>query len=83
MGKESDTQAGQCIRNTTHVTQETDQSCGPFKTPFLVNLDQIVDSRLTAKVNLSCQPKFVGLPLFGGVNHDTKQMHKGMVAIFM
>ena len=54
-----------CVPNTTHVTQETDQNYGPFKTQFLSNLDLIVDKRLTAKKSLSLQQKFVGLPLFG------------------
>jgi hypothetical protein len=53
-----------------HVTQETDQNYGPFKTQFLSNLDLIVDARLTANKSLPLQPKFMGLPLFGGV--DTK-----------
>ena len=54
------------------MTQETDQNYGHFKTQFLSNLDLIVDKRLTAKKNLSLQQKFVGLPLFGGVNCDTQ-----------
>jgi hypothetical protein len=61
-----------CVPNTTHVMQETDQNYGPFKTQFLSNLDLIVDARLTAKKNLSLQQKFVGLPLFGGVDRDTQ-----------
>jgi hypothetical protein len=60
-----------CVPNTTHVTQETDQNYGPFKTQFLSNLDLIVDARLTANKSLSLQPKFVGLPLFGGVDTET------------
>jgi hypothetical protein len=55
-----------------HVTQETDQNYWPFKTQFLQNLEDIVDARLKAKKkSLSLQPKFVGLPLFGGVNRET------------
>jgi len=61
-----------CVPNTTHVTQETDQCYGPFKTQFLSNLDLIVDARLLLKKSLSLQPKFVGLPLFGGVDHETE-----------
>jgi len=61
-----------CVPNTTHVTQETDQNYGPFKTQFLSNLDLIADKRLTAKKSLSLQQKFVGLPLFGGVDCDTQ-----------
>jgi hypothetical protein len=44
---------------------------GPFKTQFLKNLEDIVDARLKAKKNLSLQPKFVGLPLFGGDDQET------------
>ena len=61
-----------CVPNTTHVTQETDQNYGPFKTQFLSNLDLIVDARLAKKKSLTLQPKFVGLPLFGGVDHETE-----------
>jgi hypothetical protein len=61
-----------CVPNTTHVTQETDQNYDPFKTQFLSNLDLIVDKRLMAKKSLSLQQKFVGLPLFGGVDRDTQ-----------
>ncbi len=35
-----------CVPNTTHVTQETDQNYGPFKTQFPSNLELIVDARL-------------------------------------
>jgi hypothetical protein len=61
-----------CVPNTTHVTQETDQNYGPFKTQFLSNLELIVDERLTAKKSLSLQQKFVGLPLFVGVDRETQ-----------
>ena len=57
--------------NTTHVTQETDQLYRAFKTQFLKNLDLMVDARLSADVTLSLQPKLVGLPMFGGIDHDT------------
>jgi hypothetical protein len=60
-----------CVPNTMHVTQETDQCYGPFKTQFLKNLEDIVDACLKAKKSLSLQPKFVGLPLFGGVDQET------------
>ena len=60
-----------CVPNTTHVTQETDQLYGAFKTQFLKNLDLMVDARLSADVSLSLQPKLVGLPMFGGIDHDT------------
>ncbi len=60
-----------CVTNTTYVTQETDQTYGPFKTQFLSNLDLIVDARLEANKSLSLQPKFVGLPLFGGIDPES------------
>ena len=60
-----------CVPNTTHVTQETDQLYGAFKTQFLKNLDLMVDARLSTDVSLSLQPKLVGLPMFGGIDHDT------------
>jgi hypothetical protein len=61
-----------CVPNTTHVTQETDQNYGPFKTQFSINLELIVAAQLRAEESLSLQPKFVGLPLFGGVDRDTE-----------
>jgi hypothetical protein len=60
-----------CVPNTMHVTQETDQCYGPFKTQFLKNLEDIVAIHLKAKKSLSLQPKFVGLPLFGVVDRET------------
>ena len=54
------------------MTQETDQNYGPFKTQFLSNLELIVDARLEKNKSLSLQPKFVGLPLFRGVDHKTE-----------
>ena len=44
----------------------------PFKTQFLRKFELIVDARLEKKKSLSLQPKFVGLPLFGGVNRKTE-----------
>jgi hypothetical protein len=61
-----------CVPNTTHVTQETDQLYGPFKTQFLENLDLLCEARLQKNVSLLLQPKFVGLPLFRGI--DTKTL---------
>ncbi len=61
-----------CVPNATHVTQETDQNYDPFKTKFSINLELIVVARLRANESLSLQPKFVGLPLFGGIDHDTQ-----------
>jgi hypothetical protein len=60
-----------CVPNKMHITQETNQNYGPFKTHFFRNLEDIVDACLKAKKSLLLQPKFVGLPLFGGVNQET------------
>jgi hypothetical protein len=60
-----------CVPNTTHITQDTDQNYGPFKTQFTQNPEDIIDARLNAKKSLSLQPQFVGLPLFGGVDRET------------
>jgi hypothetical protein len=60
-----------CIPNTTHVTQETDQLYGPFKTQFLTNLDLITEARLDSNKSLLLAPKMVGLPLFGGIDQET------------
>ncbi len=51
--------------NTTHISQETDQQYGAFKTQFTINLDTIVEGWINNGVSLSLQPKLVGLPLFG------------------
>jgi hypothetical protein len=61
-----------CVPNTTHVTQETDQLYGPFKTTFIESLDCICEARMRKKVSLSLQPKLVGLPLFGGFDADSE-----------
>ena len=60
-----------CVPNTTHVTQETDQCYGPFKTQFLINLEQICVERLKKNKSLSLSPSMVGLPLFGGIDSET------------
>ncbi len=60
-----------CISNTMHMTQETDQLYGPFKTQFLKYLDKIVKARLDKNKSLLLVPKMVGLPLFGGVDWET------------
>ena len=57
-----------CVPNTTHVSQETDQCYGPFKTQFLQNLTNVFEGRLNANESTSLTPTIVGLPLFGGVD---------------
>ncbi len=55
------------------MTKETDQLYGPSKTQFLenLNLNLICKARLQKNVSLLLQPKFVGLPLFGGIDTET------------
>ena len=45
---------------------------GPFKTQFLIKLDLIVEDQINKKKSLSLQPKFAGLPLFGGTDRKTE-----------
>ena len=56
------------IRNATAVTQETDQSYGPFKTQFLKNLKQLSDARIMADLSTSLPPWLIGLTVFGGMD---------------
>jgi hypothetical protein len=56
------------VPNTTAVTQETDQSYGPFKTQFQKNLKILSDSRLIGNYTTSFPPWMVGLAVFGGTN---------------
>ena len=56
------------VPNTTAVTQETDQSYGPFKTQFQKNLKILSDSRLIGNYTTSLPPWMVGLVVFGGTN---------------
>ncbi len=62
----------QCVPNTTHVTQETDQCYGPFKMQFTINLDNLVDASLKKDKIMSLQPKLVGLPVFGGCDNESE-----------
>ena len=66
------------VPNTTHVTQETDQSYGLFKSIVRKNLEQITADRLSAKkkpetknVTLNFPPSLIGLLVFGGVDEAT------------
>ncbi len=56
------------VPNTTAVTQETDQSYGPFKTQFQKNLKILSDSRLIGYYTTSLPPWMVGLVVFGGTD---------------
>ncbi len=56
------------VPNTTAVTQETDQSYGPFKTQFQKNLKILSDSRLIGYYTTSLPQWMVGLVVFGGTD---------------
>jgi hypothetical protein len=48
-----------------------DQCYGPFKTQFLINLEQICKGRLIKDKSQSLALSMVGLPLFGGIDSET------------
>ncbi len=56
------------VSYTTAVTQETDQSYGPFKTQFQKNLKILSDSSLIGNYTTSLPPWMVGLAMFGGTD---------------
>jgi len=58
------------VPNTTAVTQETDQSYGPFKTQFVANLNEMSDIRIEKKAT-SLPPHIVALFVFGGIDPET------------
>ncbi len=60
------------VPNFTEVTQETHQSCGPFKTQFLENLKQWSDARIMADLSKSLSPWLIGLTVFGGMEPMSK-----------
>lgn len=56
------------VPNTTHVTQETDQNYGPFKTIYFHNLEILVKSRYARNMTLSVAD--IPLLIFGGEDGD-------------
>jgi hypothetical protein len=56
------------VPNTTAVTQETDQSYGPFKSKFAQNLKALSDARINGDFSTSFPPWIVGLLVFGGID---------------
>ncbi len=56
------------VPNTTAVTQETDQSYGPFKSKFAQNLKALSDARIAGDFPTSFPPWLVGLLVFGGTD---------------
>jgi hypothetical protein len=59
------------VPNTTAVTQETDQSYGPFQTAVRTNLQLIIDERIAADKARSLAPWIIGLVVFGGEDTET------------
>jgi hypothetical protein len=60
------------VSNTKAVTQETDQSCGPFQSKLQSNLKVILDERLHAEKPTTLVPWIVGIFVFGGKDPKTK-----------
>jgi hypothetical protein len=56
---------------TTAVTQETDQSYGPFQSAVRTNLQLIIDERIRTNAPRSLSPWIVGLVVFGGEDPET------------
>ena len=61
-----------CVPNTTHVTQETDQSYGLFKTNYRKNLESITEYRFTRGLTLKTTD--LGLLVFGGQVDDSLEL---------
>ena len=59
------------VPNTTAVTQETDQSYGPFQSAVRTNLQLIIDERIRINAPRSLSPWIVGLVIFGGEDPET------------
>ncbi len=60
------------VPNTTAVTQETDQSYGPFQSAFRTNLQLLIGERIRKEKPMSLSPWIVGLVVFGGCNPETE-----------
>jgi hypothetical protein len=59
------------VPNTTAVTQETDQSYGPFQNAVRTNLQLIIDERIAGDKTRSLAPWMIGLVVFGGEDPET------------
>jgi hypothetical protein len=59
------------VPNTTAVTQETDQSYGPFQTAVRTNQQVIIDERIAADKTRTLSPWIIGLVVFGGEDPET------------
>jgi hypothetical protein len=56
------------VPNTTAVTQETNQSYGPFKSKFAQILKAVSDAQINGDFPRSLPPWIVGLLVFGGTD---------------
>ncbi len=61
------------ILNTTAVSQEKDQNYGPFQSQFRVNLQVVVDKRITQNKVVNLAPWVVGLIVFGGTDVEVDE----------
>ncbi len=59
------------VPNTTAVTQEMDQSYGPFQSAVRTNLQLIIDEHIAADKPRTLSPWMVGLVVFGGEDPET------------
>jgi hypothetical protein len=60
------------VPNTTAVTQETDQSYGPFQSALRTNLQLLIDECIRKEKPTSLSPWIVGLVVFGGCDPETE-----------
>ncbi len=56
------------VPNTIAVTQESDQSYGPFKSKFVQNIKALSDAQINGDFPRSLLPWMVGLLVFGGTD---------------
>ena len=55
----------------TAVSQETDQSFGPFQSAIRTNLQLLIDERICKDAPRTLSPWIVGLVVFGGCDSET------------
>ena len=59
------------IPNTTAVSQETDQSFGPFQSAVRTNLQLLINKQIRKDAPRTLSPWIVGLVVFGGCDPET------------
>jgi hypothetical protein len=59
------------VPNTTAVSQEMDQSHGPFQGAVRTNIQRIIDECIAANKTRSLMPWLIGLIVFGGKDPET------------